>query len=87
MPRRFSPQQKKRDWRWYLNMGLNGAVVLSMVLGTILLFAPPPQAPAVPTIVAPTAAPVSAPTPTPTPKAMTFTDSVPAPASLVTLAR
>lgn len=75
MPRRVTPKQKKRDWRWYLMMGLNGLVVLSMVIGTFLIFAPPPRPlPAnIETIVPPTAAPTAL--PTATPKAMSFADS------------
>ncbi len=78
MSRRSKPKQTKRDWRWYLSLALNGAVALSMVLGTVFVFGgmPTPQAapptPEVPTI-APTApvAPVAptAPPPTPTPQA------------------
>jgi len=70
MPRRIDPKQQKRGWRWYVMMGLNGLVVLSMVLGTFLIFAPPPAQPAAPTIVPPTVAPIV--TPTATPKAMSF---------------
>ncbi|MBI5303519.1 MAG: hypothetical protein HY868_15400 [Chloroflexi bacterium] len=77
MPRRYSPQQKKRDWRWYVNIGLNGAVVLSMVIGTVLIFAPPQPPPVAPTIVAPTAGPT--PIPTATPRAYAFVEPIPAP--------
>ncbi len=51
MPRRSKPKVQKRDWRWYASFGLNAAVALSMVLGTVFLFtggsilqrqAPPP---------------------------------------------
>ena len=81
MPKRSKTQQTKRDWRWYASFILNGAVALSMVVGTVLLFAPPPRPSALPTLEVPTAAPTSpiinpvpnvAPTiapPSPTPKA------------------
>lgn len=77
MSRRSKLQQKKRDWRWYASFALNGAVALSMVLGTVLLFAPAPRPSVLPTLEVPTAAPTSSvptlvPTvapPTPTPKA------------------
>jgi len=38
MPRRRKVQATKRDWRWYANLGLNGLIVVSMGVGTILLF-------------------------------------------------
>jgi hypothetical protein len=38
MPRRKKPQATKRDWRWFMNTGLNVFVALSMVLGTVVLF-------------------------------------------------
>ncbi len=38
MPRRSKPKVQKRDWRWYASFGLNAAVALSMVLGTVFLF-------------------------------------------------
>lgn len=73
MSRRSKLQQKKRDWRFYASFALNAAVALSMVLGTVLLFAPAPTPSVLPTLEVPTAAPTSsAPTvvpPTPTPKA------------------
>ena len=60
MPRRVDPNKKKtkRDWRWYANIGLNGIVALSMVLGTVFLFTGvrTPTA-AIPTLQVPTAAP------------------------------
>ncbi len=82
MPRRSKPKAQQRDLRWWLSMLLNGAVALSMVLGTVFLFTGAPR-PTPPTIEAPTAAPnspvltpappaaptVAPPTPTPTPKA------------------
>jgi hypothetical protein len=81
MPRRATPKSKKRDWRWYASLALNGAVVLSMVVGTFLIFAPPTPRSAAPVIETPTLAPITpipvnasptvAPTPvppTPTPK-------------------
>lgn len=66
MPRRVDPNKRtRRDWRWYANIGLNGIVALSMVLGTVFLFVGTPT-PAIPTIEVPTAAPSSVgPTPTP----------------------
>ena len=75
MSRRLKSQQTKRDWRWYASFVLNAAVALSMVIGTVLLFAPPPRPSAIPTSEVPTVAPtnpVPVPTvapPTPTPKA------------------
>ncbi|MGE5263634.1 MAG: hypothetical protein ACM3S0_09650 [Acidobacteriota bacterium] len=81
MPRRSKVKTQKRDWRWYASFALNGAVALSMVLGTVFLFTGGSVGQPAP-IVAPTetvgpAAPVVAPTPTapgtpgpsPTPKA------------------
>jgi hypothetical protein len=75
MPRRSTPKQQKRDWRWYAMMSLNGLVVLSMVIGTFLIFAPParPLPSNIEKIVPPTAAPTVL--PTATPKAMAFADS------------
>ena len=81
MPRRIKPKETKRDWRWWASTLLNGAVVVSMVLGTIFVFAgvsptrntlPTQEVPtAAPTTVAPPtlAPPTSAPPATPTPKA------------------
>ncbi len=75
MPRRIKPKETKRDWRWWTNILLNSAVVLSMVLGTVFVFAGVPTPSALPTLEVPTAAPptVAPPTPapsaTPTPKA------------------
>jgi hypothetical protein len=73
MPKRSKAQQTKRDWRWYASFILNGAVALSMVVGTVLLFAPPPRPSVLPTLEVPTAAPANTvPTvapPSPTPKA------------------
>jgi hypothetical protein len=73
MPRRIKPKETKRDWRWWANILLNSAVVLSMVLGTVIVFAgvptssqsaPPSQAPTVaPTILAPPTVPLVTPTP------------------------
>jgi len=75
MPRRSSPKQQKRDWRWYMLMGINGLVVLSMVIGTVLIFAPPqPARPNIPTLAVPTLIPTPVVTPTPTPRAMSFAD-------------
>ena len=84
MPRRSKAKAQKRDWRWYASFALNGAVALSMVLGTVFLFTggslgssapivPPTEtfgpAPAVvPTATPPPAAP-SVPAPSPTPQA------------------
>jgi len=75
MPRRAKPKATKRDWRWYASFGLNAAVALSMVMGTIFLFggastprqAPPTEVPTVAPTVPPS--PVVTPAPTPTPKA------------------
>jgi hypothetical protein len=73
MPRRKKPQAAKRDWRWYLHTGLNVFVVLSMVLGTVVLFTggsfvPRTAAPTAALIEVPTLAPtVGAPLPTPVP--------------------
>jgi hypothetical protein len=53
MPKRSKPKTKKRDWRWYASFVLNGAVALSMVLGTVFLFTGAPRA-APPTFVPPT---------------------------------
>jgi serine/threonine-protein phosphatase CPPED1 len=83
MPRRIKPKETKRDWRWWTSMLLNGAVVLSMVLGTIFVFAGVPTRSAVPTLEVPTAAPTtvapptiapptSAPSATPTPTASAY---------------
>ena len=80
MPRRIKPKEAKRDWRWWASTLLNGAVVVSMVLGTIFVFAGVPTRSAPPTLEVPTAAPTSvapptaapppaAPSVTPTPKA------------------
>ncbi len=74
MPRRSKPKTQQRDLRWWLSMGLNGAVALSMVLGTVFLFTGGPRPAAPPTIVAPTLD-VNSPLPTPT-----STPSVPTPA-------
>lgn len=69
MPRRIKSQKKKRDWRWYASFALNGAVALSMVLGTVLVFSGASIGQPAP-IVAPTetiGAPIPAPTLTPQP--------------------
>lgn len=77
---RRSSKPTKRDWRWYAALALNGAVALSMVLGTVFLFAgAPTQRTTAPTLEVPTAGPTVAPNvatpvptvapPTPTPKA------------------
>ncbi len=75
MPRRAKPKTKHRDWRKFALIGLNGLVVLSMVMGTVFVFITPPTSPAqvttetvvVPTlIVAPITPTIIAPT-TPTP--------------------
>ena len=58
MPRRAKSKSQKRGWRWYASMALNGAVALSMVLGTVFLFTGAPRS-TPPTIEAPTAAPNS----------------------------
>ncbi len=82
MSRRAKSKETRRDWRWYASFALNGAVALSMVLGTVFLFTGAPTRSAVPTIAvptispatpvapAPTVAPTSVP-PSPTPKAST----------------
>jgi hypothetical protein len=76
MPRRSKPKETKRDWRWWASTLLNGAVVVSMVIGTIFVFAgvptrTAPQAPTneLPTLAPTTIAPPTAPPATPTPKA------------------
>ncbi|MCI0477327.1 MAG: hypothetical protein L0Y55_13855 [Anaerolineales bacterium] len=72
MPRRIKPKETKRDWRWWTSMLLNGAVVVSMVFGSILVFAGVPTASTqpLPTLEAPTVAPpTGVPPATPTPKA------------------
>jgi hypothetical protein len=76
MPRRSKPKETKRDWRWWANTLLNGAVVISMVLGTIFVFAGMPtrstqQLPTVelPTLAPTTVPPTLSPPATPTPKA------------------
>ncbi len=74
MPKRSAPKATKRDWRWWTMTGLNGLVVLSMVIGTFLIFAPPTQRSAVPTIAVPTLAPT--PVPSPTPKAVAFANPI-----------
>lgn len=68
MPRRLKPKETKRDWRWWANTVRNGAVVVSMVLGTIFLFAvvPTRTAPELPTLEVPTLAPTTVPTTAPT---------------------
>ncbi|MEW5718002.1 MAG: hypothetical protein AB1817_05195 [Chloroflexota bacterium] len=68
MPRRIKPKETKRDWRWWANILLNSAVVLSMVLGTVFVFAGVPTQSAPPTEV-PTAAPTTIAPPTPVPSA------------------
>jgi len=71
MPRRIKPKEAKRDWRWWANTVLNGAVVLSMVLGTVFVFAglPTRTAPQAPTIELPTLAPTTIAPPTAPPSA------------------
>jgi 3',5'-cyclic AMP phosphodiesterase CpdA len=75
MPRRIKLKETKRDWRWWTSMLLNGAVVLSMVFGSIIVFTGLTPRQAIPTIEVPTAAPATvapptlAPAATPTPKA------------------
>lgn len=75
MPRRIKPKETKRDWRWWASTLLNGAVVVSMVLGTVIVFAGVPMQSAPPTLEVPTAAPTAVapptvvPSVTPTPKA------------------
>ncbi len=75
MPRRIKPKETKRDWRWWASTLLNGAVVVSMVLGTVFVFAGVSTRSAPPTLEVPTAAPTTAvpptlaPLATPTPKA------------------
>lgn len=86
MSRRSKPKTHKRDWRWYASLALNGAVALSMVLGTVFLFTGGSIAPraAPPTLLAPTApvdagAPLVPPALTPTPQP-TSPPAVPSPA-------
>lgn len=73
MSRRIKPKETKRDWRWWTNILLNGAVVVSMVFGSILVFTgvrPAASTQPLPTIEAPTLAPTTPlPAATPTPKA------------------
>ncbi len=90
MPKRSKPKSQKRDWRWFASLALNGAVALSMVLGTVLLFSGPP-APPPPTIapptqpagstgasIVPTPTPASAPAaPTPAPTSSALDSSPP----------
>jgi hypothetical protein len=83
MPRRSKPKAQKRDMRWWLSTLLNGAVALSMVLGTVFLFTGAPR-PTPPTIEAPTAAPNSSvltpvPLPTSPPAAPTVAPPTPTP--------
>ena len=83
MPRRSKPKAQQRDLRWWLSMLLNGAVALSMVLGTVFLFTGAPR-PTPPTIEAPTVAPNSpaltpAPLPTSPPLAPTVAPPTPTP--------
>ncbi len=83
MSRRSNTQKQgqKRDWRWYANIGLNGIVALSMVLGTVLLFTGPAitqQAAPAATAIPQSANPVVNPT-TPTPVAPTPTPAAPTP--------
>jgi hypothetical protein len=84
MPRRSKPKGQKRDMRWWLSTLLNGAVALSMVLGTVFLFTGAPRPAAPPTIEAPTAVPGSsaltpAPLPTSPPAASTPAPPTPTP--------
>jgi hypothetical protein len=78
MPRRSKPKVQKRDWRWYASFGLNAAVALSMVLGTVILFT---GGSIVPRQAAPTVAPTtnlsSSVIPTPTPPASTTPEAQP----------
>lgn len=80
MPRRVKSKQQRKTWRWYATMALNGALAVSMVLGTVFLFggastvrsAPPTIAPPTvnpnQTLVPPTPLPTIVPTsPTPAP--------------------
>ncbi|HEX9075494.1 MAG TPA: hypothetical protein VF932_06920 [Anaerolineae bacterium] len=81
MPRRSKVKTQRRDWRWYASFGLNAAVALSMVLGTVFLFTggsiarPAPIVPPTETVgpaatdVAPTPTTPNPPAPSPTPKA------------------
>jgi hypothetical protein len=76
MPRRGKSKSQKRGWRWYASMGLNGAVALSMVLGTVFLFTGAPRS-TPPTIVPPTID-VNSPTLTPVPPSIS-TPAAPTP--------
>ena len=72
MSRRIKPKETKRDWRWWTNILLNGAVVVSMVFGSIIVFTGvrPVSTQPLPTLEAPTPAPATPVSPaTPTPKA------------------
>ncbi|MDE3088773.1 MAG: metallophosphoesterase [Chloroflexota bacterium] len=100
MPRRAKPKTQKRGWRWYASMALNGAVALSMVLGTVFLFtgAPRPTPPTIepptvesngPTLTPPPALPPATPAPappTPTPKASAIDSAAPPGAGALTFA-
>jgi hypothetical protein len=66
MPRRIKTKETKRDWRYWASMVLNGAVVVSMVLGTIFVFAGVPSR-SLPTQSVPTAGPSIAAPPTAVP--------------------
>ncbi|MCL4396035.1 MAG: hypothetical protein M1482_14735 [Chloroflexi bacterium] len=55
MPRRSKPKSEKRTWRWWASMALNGAVAVSMVLGTVFLFTGAPVTSSAPTLLPPTA--------------------------------
>lgn len=66
MSRRVKSKTQKNDWRRYAWYVLAGAVVLSMILGSILPFITPSPAPAAPTL---PPMPV-----TPTPRASLDTD-------------
>lgn len=77
MSRRSKPKETKRDWRWWANVLLNSAVVVSMVFGSILVFTGLTPRQAVPTMEVPTVAPTPpTPAPTPTPKAHLDLDTV-----------
>ena len=79
MPRRAKPKTQRRDWRKYATIGVNGLVVVSLLIGTVFVFITPPTTPAqvtTETVVVPTliVAPI-------TPTIITLTTLTPTPAA------